>query len=168
MRLFRQTSWGDWNGVFRRIEQELRQKMCDRDSRIPAEIAPAELLDRITILEIERGRVNDGEKRETVRAELGSLLATQARGVKSSPELERLTARLRALNEALGRIEDDLRRHEQRHDFGAPFVELARSLIRTSDERAAIKRQIDRLIGSAAHGGDSYAWEPAAVAAGAA
>jgi hypothetical protein len=55
---------------------------------------------------------------------------------------------LKAVNETLWRIEDDLRRCERAEDFGPAFVELARSVYQTNDRRAALKRQINALLGS--------------------
>ena len=46
-------------------------------------------------------------------------------------------------------IEDDIRNHERKGDFGESFVKLARSIYRINDERAAIKRRINVLLGSA-------------------
>jgi hypothetical protein len=58
------------------------------------------------------------------------------------------SAELKAVNEALWTIEDDIRACEARGDFGDGFVALARSVYRTNDRRAAIKREINVLCGS--------------------
>ena len=68
--------------------------------------------------------------------------------VPQSEELDRLTAELKAVNEALWRIEDDIRECERATDFGDRFVELARSVYITNDRRAALKREINDLLGS--------------------
>jgi hypothetical protein len=54
-------------------------------------------------------------------------------------------------------IEDDIRDCERAKDFGAKFVELARAVYFTNDERAAVKRQINELLGSAIMEEKSYA-----------
>ena len=54
-------------------------------------------------------------------------------------------------------IEDDIRDCECAKDFGAKFVELARAVYFTNDERAAVKRQINELLGSAIMEEKSYA-----------
>ena len=45
-------------------------------------------------------------------------------------------------------VEDALREHEARQDFGAHFVALARSVYRHNDHRAAIKKRINLALGS--------------------
>jgi hypothetical protein len=66
-------------------------------------------------------------------------------------------ADLRVVNEELWRIEDDIRLHEQRQDFGERFIELARAVYQTNDRRAEIKRQINLLLGSRIVEEKSYA-----------
>ena len=55
---------------------------------------------------------------------------------------------LRRVNLALWQIEDDIREHERRQDFGAGFIALARSVYRSNDRRAALKARINGLCGS--------------------
>ena len=66
----------------------------------------------------------------------------------TAEELTRLTADLRAVNEALWQIEDDVRDCERHRDFGPRFVELARSVYHTNDRRAELKRRVNELLGS--------------------
>jgi hypothetical protein len=54
-------------------------------------------------------------------------------------------------------IEDDIRDCERAKDFGSKFIELARAVYFTNDERAAVKRQINELLGSAIMEEKSYA-----------
>ena len=63
--------------------------------------------------------------------------------------LARLSADLKRVNESLWVIEDALREHERNADFGAAFVELARSVYRINDQRAELKRAVNRIFGSA-------------------
>lgn len=65
--------------------------------------------------------------------------------------------RLQAVNEDLWDIEDAIREREAAHDFGARFVALARAVYRQNDRRAAIKREINRRLGSALVEEKSYA-----------
>ena len=46
-------------------------------------------------------------------------------------------------------IEDDIRECESRQDFSAEFIRLARAVYQTNDRRAAVKKQINLLLGSA-------------------
>jgi len=115
---------------------------------ILVEIAPGELLDKITILEIKRERLAQPDKRRNVEAELATLEAARARALPASEALGRLTAELKAVNEALWQIEDAIRLCERAGDFGPRFIELARSVYHQNDRRAALKRQINELLGS--------------------
>ncbi|MBT4865441.1 MAG: hypothetical protein HON53_10015, partial [Planctomycetaceae bacterium] len=72
-------------------------------------------------------------------------------------QLDRLTAELKAVNEALWEIEDDIRDCERAQDFGPRFIELARSVYVTNDQRAALKREINDLLGSRIVEEKSYA-----------
>jgi Family of unknown function (DUF6165) len=111
-------------------------------------IAPGELIDKLTILEIKLERMNDADKLRNVRREYDELMGVYRAEVKASPELGELTARLKEINGRLWTIEDDIRDLERAKEFGPRFVALARSVYRTNDERAAVKRQINVLLAS--------------------
>jgi hypothetical protein len=115
---------------------------------ILVEISPGELIDKITILEIKAERVTDAQKLKNVRLELEVLEKARRAAVPELPEAARLTAELKTANEALWEIEDAVRDCERHGDFGPRFIELARSVYRTNDRRAALKRQINDLFGS--------------------
>jgi hypothetical protein len=117
-------------------------------------VGPGELIDRITILEIECERVAARDKlaREKVaraRADLAKLAAVRNGAVPRSPELDRLTAALKNVNQTLWWVEDGLRDHERHADFGPSFVALARSVHPLKDQRAGLKRRIDELLAAA-------------------
>jgi hypothetical protein len=115
---------------------------------ILVEIAPGELIDKITILEIKAERLREPEKLRHVQVELAALSTVSKEALPESAELQQLKGELRAVNEALWQIEDDIRSCERRQDFGAGFIELARSVYRQNDRRAALKRRINELLGS--------------------
>lgn len=112
------------------------------------EVSVGELLDKITILEIKAERITDAAKVANVRAELESLRATWAASPLSARDITDLFARLKAVNEELWEIEDGIRRLEGLRSFGEEFVQLARSVYHRNDERAAIKRELNRVLGS--------------------
>jgi hypothetical protein len=159
MRLFRQTRPGQWEEVFERIAAALHRRLAAPAELRPitVEIAPGELIDKITILEIKSERINDAVKRQHVATELALLVAARDRAVPGSAELARLATELKAVNEALWEIEDAIRRSERDEDFGPRFVALARSVYRTNDRRAALKRQINERLGSQLLEEKSYA-----------
>ena len=106
-----------------------------------------ELIDKITILEIKVERLTAEQARANAARELG-LLRQIAGPVLAGAETAALAARLKALNETLWEIEDRIRDHERSGDFGAGFVELARSVYRRNDERGAVKRELNLALGS--------------------
>jgi hypothetical protein len=125
--------------------------------QIRVEIAAGELIDKITILEIKRERIADPAKRANVETELAVLTAAFGAAAPQSPELQALTAELKAVNARLWDIEDEIRDLERAGRFDARFVAVARSVYRTNDERAAIKRRINDLLGSRLVEEKSYA-----------
>jgi hypothetical protein len=117
-------------------------------SQIEVPISVGELVDKVTILEIKAERISDASKLANVRRELSFLTRTLSPIMEATPGIAALKVGLRAVNEVLWQIEDDIRECERRRDFGSDFVELARSVYRTNDRRAALKRRIDELSGS--------------------
>ncbi|TNC74227.1 DUF6165 family protein [Rubellimicrobium roseum] len=111
-------------------------------------VSAGELLDKIAILRIKSERIDAPEKVENVKRELCALETVAARAIPRSPALDAVEAELRAVNEALWDIEDDIRAHDARGDFGEGFVRLAQAVYRTNDRRAALKREINGLTGS--------------------
>ncbi len=159
MRLFRQKTAGDWEEAFGRMAAALRDETGAR-GRTPAvriEMAPGELIDKITILEIKTERIGDAAKLANVRTELDVLNRTRDGALPASGELDKLTAELRAVNATLWEVEDRIRECERERDFGGRFVELARSVYRHNDRRAALKRRINELLGSRLVEEKSYA-----------
>jgi hypothetical protein len=119
-----------------------------RTKHILIPISPGELLDKITILEIKSERIANAAKLRHVRDELAALRAAGEPAWATSESLWLLTAELRAVNEALWEIEDAIRLCERDQDFGSRFIDLARSVYRQNDQRAALKRRINELLGS--------------------
>jgi hypothetical protein len=124
---------------------------------ILVEVAPGELIDKITILEIKTERIEDKEKVVNVRIELDVLEKARDENIPSSPRLLELTADLKQINEQLWEIEDEVRDCERSRDFGPRFIELARSVYHSNDRRAALKREINELLGSKIVEEKSYA-----------
>ena len=112
------------------------------------DIAPAELIDKITILAIKSERMDDEAKLANVRHELDILTANRDKVIQASPELDALTAKLKTVNEALWKIEDDIRECEAAKNYSQKFIDLARAVYVSNDERANLKREINLLLGS--------------------
>jgi len=153
MRLFRQEERGDWKSVFARMAVALRDTLdatpVEEAPAVLAPVAPGELLDRLTILQIKAQRLTDPLKLKTVRVELEALAAVREKALPHSEQLDLLARELRVVNETLWQIEDDIRSADREGEFGPRFVELARSVYRTNDRRSDLKRQINILLRSA-------------------
>ncbi|NII10298.1 DUF6165 family protein [Oleiagrimonas sp. C23AA] len=117
-------------------------------SLIEVPVSHGELIDKITILEIKAERIADAAKVANVRKELDLLNAIWADDVASKTDISDERARLKAVNEALWEIEDDIRLKEKAQAFDAKFIELARSVYFRNDERAKVKREINLKLGS--------------------
>ncbi len=121
------------------------------------EIAPGELIDKLTILEIKRARIGDTAKLANVEAEFTALARAAEAGCEPSNALAALRADLLVVNSRLWEIEDAIRDCERRCDFGAEFIALARAVYRNNDRRAEIKREINQRLGSTIVEEKSYA-----------
>jgi uncharacterized protein DUF6165 len=125
--------------------------------QIMIEISPGELVDRLTILEIKLENISDPVKLANIRHEYELVKASSRRHLPETIELATLTADLKSVNSELWRTEDDIRDCERNGEFGDNFVRLARSVYRTNDKRAGIKRRINDLLKSAIVEEKSYA-----------
>jgi len=117
--------------------------------KIMLEVSTGDFLDRVSILEIKAERFTDEGRRANVEAHLAALAAMHRAALGSSPDLPGAYDDLKAVNETLWDIENQIRACEAAGDFGPTFVELARSVYISNDRRAAIKRSIDDIVGSA-------------------
>jgi hypothetical protein len=142
-------------------------------TEITVPISPGELLDKITILRIKSERIPDPAKLANVRVELAALEgtwqtwahvrplhdATPEHALEADIEtgIEADIEALRAVNERLWEIEDEIRDKERAQAFDAEFIRLARAVYIENDERAAIKRRINLTLGSRIVEEKSYA-----------
>ncbi|KAF1717489.1 hypothetical protein CSC74_00705 [Pseudoxanthomonas yeongjuensis] len=117
-------------------------------SEIQAPVSFGELLDKIAILQIKSERMNDEAKLANVRNELSALETTWMAHPAAGHNIVDLRAQLKAVNERLWVIEDDIRVKEKAQAFDAEFIKLARSVYFENDERARIKKDINLALGS--------------------
>jgi len=111
-------------------------------------ISPGELLDKITILQIKAERITDPVKVANVKTELDMLRKVWDESVESDDVITTLSAELKSINERLWEIEDDIRDEERNRRFGERFVELARAVYVTNDERADAKKKVNLHLNS--------------------
>jgi len=112
-------------------------------------VSAGELIDKITILEIKSEQITDATKRANVATELGMLRDVVRQHIPDVSLISKHWDELRAVNKSLWIIEDDIRDKERAQEFDAVFIDLARRVYITNDQRAAIKRSINLAVGSA-------------------
>jgi len=117
-------------------------------NEIQIPISPGELLDKITILQIKSERISDATKVANVRTELGMLEQVWSETVEDDEQIRALSGELKSINEALWEIEDDIRDEERNKRFGDRFIELARAVYVTNDERANAKKKVNLHLNS--------------------
>jgi hypothetical protein len=117
-------------------------------SEIQVPVSFGELLDKIAILQIKSERMSDETKLANVRNELSALETTWMAHPAAGKNIVDLRAQLKAVNERLWVIEDDIRIKEKAQEFDAEFVRLARAVYFENDDRARIKKEINLALGS--------------------
>lgn len=115
---------------------------------IEVEISVADLLDKITILQIKTERISVTSKLENIEKELRVLQSQWESSPYSKNNLDESIISLKEVNEKLWDIEDQIRNKEKEQEFDKEFIELARSVYIRNDERAEIKRIINKKTGS--------------------
>ena len=100
-------------------------------------ISVGELLDKISILSIKSQYTTS----KYVTKELQDLISIAK---KHQVYDASYVSQLLSINRKLWKIEDDLRVLEKSKTFQQEFIELARSVYTTNDERARIKREINQ------------------------
>lgn len=121
-------------------------------NRVDAILTPVsigELIDKITILEIKAERIDDAAKLANVRTELDGLLPLLQQQLQAQPALTALKQQLKAINERMWDIQDQLRDKEAAQVFDDAFIQLARGVYGTNGERIQVKNEINRVAGSA-------------------
>ena len=112
-------------------------------------VSVGEVLDKITILQIKLAHISNAAKRVNIQNELNALLPLAAGDAFRTDQMQGLMAELKAVNESLWDIEDDIREKEAAKSFDTEFIRLARAVYLTNDKRAEIKKQINLVTGSA-------------------
>jgi hypothetical protein len=110
------------------------------------EASNGEIIDKLTILSLKLVHIQEEDKLANIRKEFDILYkAAKDMGIDENNELYK---QMLDINGKLWDIEDRIRDCESRKDFGEEFIELARSVYITNDERSRIKREINLQTGS--------------------
>lgn len=113
-----------------------------------------DVLDRITILSIKVERLsgvkslNAHDERAALEKDLEDWLNANNINDVTRRRLENLRRQLLTVNKGLWDIEDNIRICERNKDFGPEFIELARAVYQTNDQRAYLKRLVNDAVGS--------------------
>jgi len=115
------------------------------------EVSNGEILDKYTILEIKLNKVKKPEKILNIQNEFNTLKHDVERiysACSDKKQLKNLQKNLLEINEKLWNIEDAIRECERVNDFGHVFIDLARAVYHTNDDRSSVKKEINIFTGS--------------------
>lgn len=108
------------------------------------EVSDGEIVDKLTILEIKKEKCLDLNKLQNIEKEL-----TYLKMIVDDLDIpEYYINDLRKINQKLWDIEDQIRVFEAQEKFDNEFIELARSVYFTNDERFEIKNKINSVVNS--------------------
>ena len=116
--------------------------------KVRVEISIGEFFDKLTILEIKRSRIKDAAKLENIERELNGLNRLLEELPFSRKDVSDEVDELKAINEKLWVIEDELRDKESHRTFDDTFIQLARAVYKNNDRRFEVKKAINRKLGS--------------------
>ena len=122
--------------------------MENKSKKILSEISIGELLDKISILEIKKEKINNKEDLKEVIKEYEILKNIQNSSLNIEGEIEKLFNSIKSTNLSLWNVEDKLRIYEKKKDFGNDFIKLAREVYFHNDKRSKIKSEINKISGS--------------------
>ena len=113
-----------------------------------AEISAGELIDKITILEIKKEKIVSKDKILEINKELISLNETMKKHIPNQATIKNFKDDLKNINLKLWDIEDGKRLAEKNNLFDDNFIKLARNVYKFNDERARLKLEINKVLGS--------------------
>ena len=122
--------------------------MTNKSKKILSEISAGELLDKISILEIKLGKIDNKNSLNEINKEYKLLKESQKTNIEDTEGVQKLFDQIKAINLDLWDIEDNIRICEKNKDFGKEFIELSRSVYLNNDKRAKIKSNINEILGS--------------------
>ena len=115
------------------------------------EVSNGEILDKYTILEIKLDKIKNPKKTLNVQNEFNTLRRDVERiynFCKNKKKLKNLQKSLLEINKKLWVIEDAIRECERANDFGQAFIDLARAVYHTNDDRSDVKKEINLFTSS--------------------
>lgn len=107
-------------------------------------VSVGEMIDKLSILQVKKIKVNDEDKLEFINKEF-ELLYNFSSEYLNNLEIELIYNKLILVNTNLWDIEDKLRVIEKEKKFEGEFISLARKVYFTNDERFRLKNEINLL-----------------------
>ena len=117
-------------------------------NKILVEVSVGELLDKLSILEIKKEKIKNGDKLRYINDEFKLLKNQLSKNIKTDSKIDQLFNKLKEINSKLWVIEDEKRLCEKNSDFGENFIKLSRDVHFLNDDRAKIKLEINNHTGS--------------------
>jgi hypothetical protein len=114
---------------------------------IQAPVSVGELIDKLSILHVKQTKITNEEKLEYINKEF-ELLYNLSSGFLDNPEIEELYHQLVEINSKLWDIEDRLRVIETEKRFEGEFIDYARKVYFTNDDRFRLKNEINKISNS--------------------
>ena len=116
--------------------------------KILVEVSAGELLDKLSILDIKKNKIDDPISLKHINNEYNILKLEYDKKVKSDNKIKELYNSLKNINSKLWLIEDEKRLCEKKSDFGDNFIKLSRDVHFLNDKRAKLKLEINNYTGS--------------------
>jgi predicted RNA-binding protein with EMAP domain len=110
-------------------------------------VSVGELIDKLSILQVKKNNISNIDKLNFIEKEF-ELLSNISYNYLLNDKISTLFIKLIEVNSKLWIIEDKLRILESEKNWGEEFVELARQVYFTNDERFFLKNEINNLTNS--------------------
>ena len=110
-------------------------------------VSIAEMIDKLSILQVKKTKISDEIKLEFVNKEF-EILHDLSSIHLNNLEIESLYHQLIEINSSLWDVEDKLRVLEKEKKFEGEFISLARKVYFTNDERFRLKNEINSITSS--------------------
>lgn len=118
-------------------------------------VSVGELIDKLSILQVKRSKIDDEKKLNFINNEF-ELLYNLSAEYLNNMEIENLYHELVDVNSSLWDVEDKLREYEKIQFFETHFISLARQVYVTNDKRFELKNKINEISNSELREQKSY------------
>ena len=116
--------------------------------KIEIPVSFGELVDKLTILNIKKEKIEDKEKLKNIDKEYNHLNLLYKKYSDHDLNVSNLFKSLYEVNLKLWDVEDNLRLNEKQNKFNDDFIDFARSVYKLNDERFILKSELNKLVDS--------------------